>query len=136
MRELAQAVGERRVLPGRGRVRLADEGRALAAGAGVLLAAGAGYILLLVAAMRVSALKSMVRALDALPADLQMGLDLALVALAGAVAARVYRGRQAAITDRQDSRCRICRHDLKGTPTTRGTGRCPECGAAFARFGS
>ncbi len=108
--------------------------RALAAATGVLALALAAYAVVLVLSIEVSALKSLVRAWGALAPDMQLAVDLALIVAALALAVRTYRRRQAALFDRQHVCCRICNHDLRGAPVDRGTGRCPECGAPFARF--
>jgi len=96
-------------------------GRAALAGAGVLVAAMAVYFLVL-------------RSRDGLAPDMRLTIDVALIALAVAVAVRVYRGRQAVLYDRQHVCCRWCDHDLTGTEVTGGCGRCGECGTEFARF--
>ncbi|MEE8459934.1 MAG: hypothetical protein V3S08_08670 [Phycisphaerales bacterium] len=96
-------------------------GRAALAGAGVLVAAMAVYFLVL-------------RSWDGLAPDMRLTIDMALIAVAMAVAVRVYRGRQAPLYDRQHTCCRWCDHDLTGTEVTHGCGRCGECGTPFARI--
>jgi hypothetical protein len=61
-------------------------------------------------------------------------IDLALVIVAAAAAARVYRRHQSHLEDRQHLWCRRCRHDLSETPLREGCGRCGECGLPFVRF--
>ncbi len=96
-------------------------GRAGLVGAGVLVAAMVVYALVR-------------RSWEGLLPDMRLTVDLALIAVASAVAVRVYRGRQAVLYDRQHVCCRWCDHDLAGTEVTHGCGRCGECGTPFARF--
>jgi len=79
-------------------------------------------------------LEELVAAWQRFPLDMQLAVDLTLVGLALAAGMRVYRVRQARLHDRQHVECRACGHDLTGTPVDRGVGRCPECGAGFARI--
>ena len=51
-----------------------------------------------------------------------------------AFAVRRMREDMARIFARQHLECRECGYDLRGTPTERGVGTCPECGTAFARI--
>jgi len=96
-------------------------GRAGLVGAGVFVAAMLVYVPVL-------------RSWEGLLPDMQLTIDLALIAVAVAVAVRVYRGRQAVLYDRQHVCCRWCDHGLEGTEVTHGCGRCGECGTPFARF--
>jgi hypothetical protein len=68
-----------------------------------------------------------------LPPDLTGAIDLALCLLLLALATRLYRTRLARYYDRS-VRCRKCGHDLRGTPTQQGVGRCGECGSTFVRI--
>ena len=63
---------------------------------------------------------------------LMRAVDFTGVFLAAAVAMRLYRRKLADHYD-QPFRCRKCNHDLRGTPTSEGLGRCGECGHPFAR---
>ena len=73
------------------------------------------------------------RFIGQLPPALTRTVDLALLLLLFAIATRVYRARLGRFFDRS-IRCRKCGHDLRGTPTERGMGRCGECGAGFVRM--
>jgi hypothetical protein len=73
------------------------------------------------------------RFIGSLPPDLTASVDLALCLLLLAFAARIYRTRLARFYDRS-LRCRKCDHDLRGTPTEQGVGRCGECGTPFVRM--
>ncbi|MDY7110528.1 MAG: hypothetical protein SYC29_18000 [Planctomycetota bacterium] len=68
-----------------------------------------------------------------LPPELTRAVDLALCLLLLALATRLYRSRLARYYDRS-VRCRRCGHDLRGTPTQKGVGRCGECGTPFVRM--
>ncbi len=59
-------------------------------------------------------------------------VDLTVIMVIFAVCTRLYRSRLARHYD-QPFRCRHCGHDLRGTPTSAGTGRCGECGVQFVR---
>ena len=73
------------------------------------------------------------RLISSLPSDLTASVDLALCLLLLAFATRLYRTRLARYYDRS-VRCRKCGHDLRGTPTEQGVGRCGECGTPFVRM--
>jgi hypothetical protein len=72
------------------------------------------------------------QAIGRLPDELVRVIDLSLYLLLFAAAMRIYRTRLAKFYDRAVV-CARCGHDLRGTPTEHGIGRCGECGAAFAR---
>lgn len=59
-------------------------------------------------------------------------VDFTAVFIVFAITTRLFRWRLAAHYD-QPFQCRSCGHDLRGTPTSEGLGRCGECGASFAR---
>ena len=106
-------------------------------GSGAAALAAAGIILggsFLFAATRLLSARMMADAWHNLTPDMQLSIDLTVIALIAALAARIYRGRQARLHDEQHVRCRSCGHDLKETPTDRGMGRCGECGMPFVRF--
>jgi hypothetical protein len=63
---------------------------------------------------------------------LMQAVDIAAVFMTFALVTRLFRGRLARHFD-QPYTCRKCGHDLRGTPTTGGMGRCGECGFEFAR---
>jgi hypothetical protein len=65
--------------------------------------------------------------------QLTEAIDLTVCLLLLALATRLYRTRLARYYDRS-VRCRRCGHDLRGTPTERGVGRCGECGTPFVRI--
>ncbi len=109
-------------------------GRAAVAGAGVIVAAMLAYGLALVLSIYVPAAAWVLRCWEGLLPDMRLTIDLALIAVAVAMAARVYRGHQAPLYDRQHVRCRCCDHDLTETGVTRGCGRCGECGIPFGRI--
>ena len=68
-----------------------------------------------------------------LPRDLGLAIDTTLLLLLFAAAVRMYRARLARFFD-SPIRCRRCGHDLRGTPTHQGVGRCGECGTTFVRL--
>jgi len=68
-----------------------------------------------------------------LPPSLVLLIDTAFALVLFALVARLYSGRIARHYD-QSTRCRRCRHDLRGTPAPDGVGRCGECGTTFARL--
>lgn len=104
------------------------------AAAGLLFAAGFAYGAVLGLSAQLTVAKDLLRAWQALTPDMRLVVDLAGIALAFAVAARLYRVLQGRAYDRQHLRCRSCRHDLTRTPLERGIGRCGECGMAFVRI--
>lgn len=104
------------------------------AGGAILLGATAFYGVVLALSLHVTAVRSLLRGWQALLPDMQIVVDMALVAVALAVSVRVYRRRQAPLYDGQHRRCRCCDQLLTGIAVTRGTGRCTECGTLFARF--
>jgi ribosomal protein L37AE/L43A len=59
-------------------------------------------------------------------------VDFAAVFVVLALVTRMYRRRLASHYDRPFT-CHACGHDLRGTPTDEGLGRCGECGRTFAR---
>ena len=63
---------------------------------------------------------------------LMQAVDLAGLFMVFALATRHYRTKLARFYD-QPYCCRKCGHDLRGTPTSAGAGRCGECGQHFAR---
>ncbi len=71
--------------------------------------------------------------IGSLPDDLTLAVDFTFLFLLFAIATRVYRIRLARFHDRS-IRCRKCDHDLRGTPTEQGMGRCGECGTQFVRL--
>ena len=66
-----------------------------------------------------------------LPGGLRMAVDLTTIAVVLAIGLRVFRRSLAARVDRQHLQCLRCGHDLRATPTERGTGQCGECGTRF-----
>ena len=116
------------------RVALRGTVPAAAAGGMVLLGATALYGVVLASNVHVTAARSLLHGWQALLPDMQIVVDMALVAVALAVSVRVYRRRQAPLYDGQHRRCRCCDQLLAGTMVSHGTGRCPECGTMFARF--
>lgn len=109
-------------------------GRGALAGVGVLVAAWSGYAAILGLSIHFAPAAWALRAWEGLLPDMRLTVDVSLVCVAVAVAARVYRGRQALLYDRQHLRCRVCGHDLTGTEVRGGCGRCGECGTPFARL--
>ena len=107
---------------------------ATVAGATIPMAALASYVLVLALSIKVPVARSLLDGWQALLPDMQIVVDMALVALALAVSVSVYRCRQAPLYDEQHLHCRRCDQDLTGTTVTRGIGRCSECGTSFARF--
>lgn len=107
-------------------------GRAVAASIGLMLAVAGLYFLVLVLSVNVTSAKLLVRAWQRLDVDMRLSVDAAVVGLAMAVGARLYRRRQARLYDRQHVACRCCGHDLSGTPVPEGVGVCPECSTSFA----
>jgi len=107
---------------------------AILAGGAILLGALAIYGLVLGVSIHLTAAQSLLRGWHALLPDMQLVVDMALIAVALAVSVRVYRRRQAPLYDGQHRCCRCCDHLLAGAVVTRGTGRCSECGTMFARF--
>ena len=101
---------------------------ATAAGGAILLGALAIWGLALGLSIHVTAAQSLLRGWEALLPDMQLAVDMALVAVALAVSVRVYRRRQAPLYDGQHRRCRCCDQLLTETVVTRGLGRCSECG--------
>jgi len=79
-----------------------------------------------------SAAPRIARFIGSLPPDVTAAIDLSLCLLLLAFATRLYRTRLARYYDRS-IRCRKCGHDLRGTPTEQGVGRCGECGTPFVR---
>jgi hypothetical protein len=73
------------------------------------------------------------RALFAIPETLGLSIDLAISGTVLAWATRATRRRMARAFDRPRI-CRACGHDLRGTPTRLGRGRCTECGEIFLRM--
>lgn len=71
-----------------------------------------------------------------LPTDFVLVVDAAVLLGIAAMGVRMYRGRLARYHDEQSMCCRTCGHDLRGTPSPGGLGRCGECGARFLRAGS
>ena len=63
---------------------------------------------------------------------LMQAVDLAAVFMTFALVTRLFRRGLARHYD-QPFTCRKCGHDLRGTPTSGGLGRCGECGHDFAR---
>jgi len=63
---------------------------------------------------------------------LMQAVDLAGLFMVFALVTRHYRTKLARFYD-QPYCCRRCGHDLRGTPTSAGAGRCGECGQDFAR---
>ena len=59
-------------------------------------------------------------------------VDFTAVFIVLAIMTRFFRWRLATHYD-QPFQCRSCGHDLRGTPTSEGLGRCGECGASFTR---
>ena len=107
---------------------------AAALAGGFLVVGTASLLLVLRLSMNLAWAKSLVRMWNELPVDMQTAVDFTAIALILACAVRMYRWRQAKLYDRQHERCRVCEHDLQGTPIEKGVGRCPECGAPFVRF--
>ena len=107
---------------------------ATVAGGAILLGATVLYGVVVALSVHVTAARFVLRGWQALLPDMQIVVDMALVAVALAVALRVYRRRQAPLYDGQHRRCRCCDQLLAGTTVSRGTGRCPECGTLFARY--
>ncbi len=66
--------------------------------------------------------------------DMRIVIDLTLLGVFTALAARFARRLRARQVDEQDRRCLDCRHDVHMTRSERGIGRCPECGTPFVRF--
>jgi hypothetical protein len=108
-------------------------GVAVLAGAGVLVTAMLLYGLASALSSRIDLFAALLRSWEGLAPDMRLTIDVALIAVAVAVAVRVYRGRQARLYDRQHICCRWCDHDLSHTEVTKGCGRCGECGTPFAR---
>jgi len=77
-------------------------------------------------------LADVMRVIGGLPRDVSSALDLTLCLVLIAVATAVYRRRLARHID-AGAVCRVCGHDLRGTPATDGAGQCGECGASFVR---
>lgn len=73
------------------------------------------------------------RGLFAIPETLGLSIDLAISGTVLAWATLVTRRRMARAFDRPRI-CRACGHDLRGTPTRLGRGRCTECGEVFLRM--
>lgn len=121
------------------RMMLGAGGRALALG---VLVAGVIFAAVMLSPVIYSRLQGtrvggwsmprIVRLIDSLPPEFTAAVDLAIYLLLFAVMVRLYRGGVARYHDR-GVRCRACGHDLRGTPTVNGAGRCGECGAAFSR---
>jgi hypothetical protein len=98
----------------------------------IVLGASAMFLLIINLRLAVPLAGRAFRAYAGLPTDMVMVIDLAVLALALAVAVRLYRGRIASLIDRQHLRCLRCGHDLRGTPqSATGTGACGECGTEF-----
>ena len=74
-----------------------------------------------------------VRFIDTVPTTLARVVDLSAALLLFAITTRAYRVSLGRYHDRA-SRCAACGHDLRGTPTSGGLGRCGECGTTFARM--
>ena len=68
---------------------------------------------------------------ETLTPGFRTGVDVTILVLSAAIGVRLYRGRLAVIIDRQHRTCVRCRHDLQGTPTRSGMGRCGECALPF-----
>ena len=62
--------------------------------------------------------------------EISRATDLAAALVLVAITVNSYRRRLARF-DEQGERCRVCGHDLRGTPCPGGLGRCGECGTAF-----
>ena len=91
------------------------------------------YALLLQHFPTAGAVPRAARFIGRLPSDLAFAADFALLFLLFAAAVRAYRARLARYYD-SPLRCRRCGHDLHATPTSRGVGRCGECGTPFVRL--
>ena len=62
--------------------------------------------------------------------EVSRATDVAAALVLVAITVSSYRRRLARF-DEQAERCRVCSHDLRGTPCPGGLGRCGECGTAF-----
>ena len=94
----------------------------------------ASFVIVLQLSMSFGWAKSLLGMWSDLPPDMWTAVYLTAIALIVASAVRKYRSRQAKLYDRQHECCRVCEHDLRGTPLEKGVGRCPECGTPFVRF--
>jgi hypothetical protein len=113
---------------------LRGAGRALLTSVGLVVLAVALFSIVLVLSIRMTWAKTLLGAWQRLGMNMRLVIDLTLVGLALAIGMRIYRVRQARLHDRQHVQCRACGHDLTGSPVDRGLGRCPECGAEFAKI--
>jgi hypothetical protein len=89
------------------------------------------YFLAVNLASSISWLGSALRGYDALGLSFEMMVDATILGFVGAFVIYRSRRRLALIASRLGLECLRCRHDLRGLPTSRGTGRCPECGEEF-----
>ncbi|MDE0889885.1 MAG: VanZ family protein [Phycisphaerales bacterium] len=89
------------------------------------------YFLAVNLASSISGLGSALRRYDALGLSFEMMVDATILGFVGAFVVYRSRRRLALIASRLGLECLRCRHDLRGLSTSRGTGRCPECGEEF-----
>lgn len=115
-------------------VALRGAGSALLTAVGLVVLVVVLYWGLLALSMRVTAAKTLLAAWQRLDMDMRLVVDLTFVGAVLAIGLRIYRVRQARLHDRQHLECRVCGHDVSGTPLDRGLARCPECGAGFVKI--
>lgn len=89
------------------------------------------YGLMITAGYGLGGLPNLFRIMGTEP-QLMFVADFAVIFIIFAIVTKLYRSRLARHYD-QPFICRQCGHDLRGTPTSSGAGRCGECGKQFVR---